>query len=128
MVSLLSNCESNTVCLLDNKATALEQIGQVLASAGLEVEPFTHPDAFLEYAQIHCPRIGLIVLGGASGSGLEVANRLRELSPATAVIFSLRIYRGRAQRLLLGNEFVNVIIQKCITTIQGTDSVQGRKG
>lgn len=95
--------------VLDDDIAELDAKRRFLASAGHEVRPFTDPDTFFGYARNHTPHIAIVGLGGSNGSGLEVAARLRELSPATSVMISLKIHHGGARRVLPGKEFLNLI-------------------
>jgi hypothetical protein len=81
------------------------------------MRPFTQPDAFLEYARRHHPQVPVVDLGGALANGLSIAAQLRELSPRTHVIVSLKTHRGNAARdLLESNELLNLIEEQCIKT------------
>jgi hypothetical protein len=103
-----------TICLLDEDTSALEITTRLLLSAGYRVRPFKNPDPFFECARIHSPQFAIVNFGGANATGLKVAARLRELSPTTSVMISLKVCHGRVRRLLPGNELLNLIERECI--------------
>lgn len=104
-----SNVEANVVCLLDNNRSTLRASSQVLESAGWKVEPFTQWDAFIEYARIYHPRAAVVDYGGTHAIGLEVADQLRRVFPATFLVISREVHRGRVHEMLSENELVNLI-------------------
>jgi FixJ family two-component response regulator len=55
-------------------------------SEGWRPEPFSEPDAFLNYVKIHRPAVAVIDVWMPLMNGLEVQSRVRELSPSTRVI------------------------------------------
>ena len=55
-------------------------------SAGWRPEPFSEPDAFLNYVKVHRPAVAIIDVWMPLMNGLEVQSRVRELSPSTRVI------------------------------------------
>ena len=55
-------------------------------STGWRAEPFSEPDAFLNYVKIHRPAVAIIDVWMPLMNGLEVQSRVRELSPSTHVI------------------------------------------
>ena len=112
----MTKSNSLVICLLDDDPSALQARVRFLASAGWQVKPFTDPNPFLEYARIHHPEAAIISFGELHASGLEIRARLREVSPVTSVINLLKVHYGRAQRVLSGNELVNLIEQQCIAT------------
>ena len=103
-----------TICVLEEDASALEIISGLVLSAGYQVRPFRHPDAFFEFVRIRSPQFSIVNFGGVNATGLTVAARVREVSPTTSVMISLRVHCDGAQRLLPGNEFVNLIERECI--------------
>ena len=64
----------------------LKAASRLLDSAGWQVETFTDPLAFLDYAAIHHPRVAVLDIRMPAMNGLEVQARLRSVSPATRVI------------------------------------------
>src|SRR5262249_33298248 len=84
MVAL--NKETVAVFLLDDDPSILKATGRLLDSAGLKVEVFTDPTAFLQQAAMHLPEIAVIDILMPEMSGLEVQTRLRSVSPSTRVI------------------------------------------
>jgi len=55
-------------------------------SAGWTVEPFLDPQSFLSYVRTNHPRLLLLDMSMPLMHGLEVQERLREVSPRTQVI------------------------------------------
>jgi CheY-like chemotaxis protein len=116
MFSAASNSDVATVCLLDSDPLTLVATSRFLSSAGWPVRPFTSPDALIDYARIHQPGVAIVYYGGPRANGLKAATRLRDVSPVTHVIITLRIHshNGRAHNRLSGSELVTLIEQHCI--------------
>jgi FixJ family two-component response regulator len=74
------------VCLVDDDPSVLKATARLLSSAGWEVETFSDPASFLKYAQQHSPRVAVVDILMPTMDGLEVQQRLRDLSPSTRVI------------------------------------------
>jgi len=70
----------------------------------------------MEYARIYCPQVAVVDFGGPGGNGMEVAARVREVSPKTAVIISLKVHRAKARSMLPRGELVNLIAQQYVRT------------
>ena len=102
-----------TVCLLDDNPLTAHRTSGSLKSAGYKVKAFDHPDAFLRYARDHHPTAAVVDLGGSHGKGLEIRAHLREVSPVTSVILSLKIHQDRARFVLPGDELVKMIKHIC---------------
>ena len=117
--------DSISICVVDSDPSALRTTGQLLSSAGYSVKPFSHQEAFLEYASIHRPKVAIVTLGRSHTNGLPVTVRLREVSPATFVIIALKVHRGRAHHVLLGNELVSLIEQYRISKSTQTAATRG---
>ena len=64
----------------------LKAVARLLSSAGWQVEQFSDPEKFLEYAKIHRAPVAVIDVWMPLLNGLEVQSRLREISPSTRVI------------------------------------------
>jgi len=75
-----------SVCLLDDDSSVLKATQRLLCSAGWDVETFSDPHSFLEFAQRHQPPLVVIDIWMPEMSGLEVQKRLRCVSPATHVV------------------------------------------
>ena len=101
-----------TVCIIDDDPVTKQQTSELLESAGYRVRPFDRPDTFLKYARDYHPVAAIVDLGGSHAQGLKIRARLREVSPITSVIISLKIHRG-ARSMLRGNELVKMIKQVC---------------
>src|SRR3954469_12380550 len=75
--------ELRTVCLVDDDHSVLKATGRLLSSAGWEVELFSDPAAFLDYAGNAKPHVVVIDIRMPVMDGLEVQKRLRTISPET---------------------------------------------
>ena len=79
--------EAAAVYLLDDDASILKATRRLLDSAGWDnVEVFTDPNAFLQRAAMDPPDLAVIDMLMPVMNGLEVQNRLRQVSPSTRVI------------------------------------------
>jgi len=76
----------NTICLLDDDPSVLKATGRLLTAAGWNTRSFNDPQAFLEYAESHQPRLAIIDIMMPVMNGLEVQARLSPLSKPTRVI------------------------------------------
>jgi len=74
------------VCLLDDDASLLRSMRRLLDTAGWNVEVFTDPSAFLQRASMRHPDVAVIDILMPDMNGLEVQERLRNISPSTRVI------------------------------------------
>ena len=74
------------VCLLDDDASLLRSMRRLLDTADWNVEVFTDPSAFLQRASIRHPDVAVIDILMPDMNGLEVQERLRNISPSTRVI------------------------------------------
>jgi FixJ family two-component response regulator len=84
--SLLSASARNSIWLLDDDASMLRALGRLLASAGFEVEQFSHPAAFLSKLEQDRCRVAILDVWMPVMSGLQVQASLRKNSPETRVI------------------------------------------
>jgi len=82
----LPNPNTDIICLLDDDPSVLKAVARLLSSAGWQVEQFSDPEKFLEYAKIHRAPVAVIDVWMPQLNGLEVQSRLREISPSTRVI------------------------------------------
>jgi len=82
----LPNPNTDIICLLDDDPSVLKAVARLLSSAGWQVEQFSDPEKFLEYAKIHRAPVAVIDVWMPLLNGLEVQSRLRETSPSTRVI------------------------------------------
>ena len=87
---------TSVICLLDDDPSVLKALGRLLSSAGLRAEPFSDPEQFLQYAQIHRSPVAVIDIWMPMMNGLEVQSRLHEISPSTRVI----VVTGKADPLV----------------------------
>ena len=75
-----------TICLLDDEPSVLKATGRLLMAEDWNVKPFTNPQGFLDYAQVHEPRVAVIDFRMPTMNGLQVQTRLSKVSPLTRVI------------------------------------------
>lgn len=81
-----SPSKGNFVCLLDDDSSVLKSMSRLLVSAGWPVQPFLDPHSFLTYAQNNQPRLLVLDMSMPLMHGLEVQERLRQVSHHTQVI------------------------------------------
>ena len=74
------------ICILDDDFSVLNSLRELLDSDGLEVETFDNPDLFITYARQHPVRLAVLDVWLPQMSGIEVQERLREVSPKTLVV------------------------------------------
>jgi FixJ family two-component response regulator len=74
------------ICVLDDDSSVLSSLKELLASDGFEAETFDSPDEFLAYTQDHAVKVAVLDVWMPATSGIEVQERLHELSPETQVI------------------------------------------
>jgi two-component system, LuxR family, response regulator FixJ len=74
------------VCILDDDASVLSSLRELLASDGFDAEIFDSPAKFLAYAQEHPIKLAILDVWMPATSGMDVQDRLREFSPDTRVI------------------------------------------
>jgi len=74
------------ICVLDDDASVLSSLKELLASDGFEAETFGSPEEFLAYTQDHAVKVAVLDVWMPTSSGIEVQERLQELSPGTQVI------------------------------------------
>jgi FixJ family two-component response regulator len=74
------------ICILDDDFSVLNSLRELLDSDGLEARTFDNPDLFLAYARENPVRLAVLDVWLPQMSGIDVQERLRELSPETLVI------------------------------------------
>ncbi|MFY9983354.1 MAG: response regulator [Chthoniobacterales bacterium] len=74
------------ICILDDDSSVLSSLQELLDSDGFEARAFDDPDKFLAYAQQHRIQLAVLDVWMPETNGLEVQDRLRELSPNTRII------------------------------------------
>jgi len=85
--SPLSASARDGIWLLDDDVSMLKALGRLMNSAGLIVEKFSHPGAFLARLE-HSPcRVAILDVWMPDMNGLEVQACLRRDSPETRIIF-----------------------------------------
>jgi two-component system, LuxR family, response regulator FixJ len=74
------------ICILDDDSSVLNSLRELLDSDGFEARTFDNPYQFLAYAQEHPVKLAVLDVWMPEMNGVEVQERLRELSPDTRVI------------------------------------------
>lgn len=74
------------ICILDDDSSVLSSLQELLDSDGFEARTFDDPDKFLAYAQQHHIKLAVLDVWMPEANGIEVQERLRELSPNTRII------------------------------------------
>ena len=74
------------ICILDDDSSVLNSLRELLDSDGFEARTFDNPNQFLAYAQEHPVKLAVLDVWMPEMNGVEVQERLRELSPDTRVI------------------------------------------
>jgi FixJ family two-component response regulator len=75
-----------SICILDDDVSILSSLQELLDSDGLEARAFNNPDQFLAYAKDHAVKLAILDVWMPETNGIEVQDRLHQLSPATQVI------------------------------------------
>ena len=78
--------KGRSVCLLDDDPSVVKATSRLLTSAGWTVESFTDPIEFLDHAGTCRPRIVVLDILMPVMNGLEVQEKLRDISPSSRVI------------------------------------------
>jgi FixJ family two-component response regulator len=86
------------ICILDDDSSVLSSLRQLLDSDGFEARTFDDPGEFLAYAQAHPVKLVVLDVWMPETSGIEVQERLQELSPETLVI----MITGREEAAIRG--------------------------
>lgn len=84
------------ICILDDDFSVLNSLRELLDSDGLEARTFDNPDLFLAYALEHPVKLAVLDVWLPEMTGIDVQERLREISPETIVI----IITGREEPAL----------------------------
>ena len=74
------------ICILDDDFSVLNSLRELLDSDGFEARTFDNPDRFLAYAQEHPVKLAVLDVWMPEMTGIDVQERLHELSPGTRVI------------------------------------------
>jgi FixJ family two-component response regulator len=74
------------ICILDDDSSVLNSLQELLDSDGFEARTFDDPDKFLAYAQQHRIKLAVLDVWMPEANGIEVQERLRDLSPNTRII------------------------------------------
>jgi two-component system response regulator FixJ len=76
----------NPICVLDDDFSVLSSLEQLLDSDGFPALTFDNPEQFLAYVEEHCVQLAVLDVWMPKMNGIEVQERLHELSPDTRVI------------------------------------------
>jgi two-component system, LuxR family, response regulator FixJ len=74
------------ICILDDDLSVLNSLQQLLDSDGFDARVFDSSDLFLAYVREHTVTVVILDVLMPGMNGIEVQQRLRELSPDTRVI------------------------------------------
>jgi FixJ family two-component response regulator len=85
--SPLSVSACDGIWLLDDDVSMLKALGRLMNSAGLIVEKFNHPAAFLARLEHAACRVAVLDVWMPDMNGLEVQACVRRDSPETRIIF-----------------------------------------
>ena len=77
---------NKAICILDDDLSVLSSIRELLDSDGFESEAFDNPEKFIAYAREHTVKVVVLDVWMPGTNGIEVQERLRELSPETRVV------------------------------------------
>jgi FixJ family two-component response regulator len=77
---------TGSICIVDDDVSVLSSLQELLDSDGFEAWTFDSPDQFLAYAKEHAVKLAILDVWMPETNGIEVQERLSELSPATQVI------------------------------------------
>ena len=75
------------VLVVDDEAGFAEAVAELLDESGFEAQPFSDPEEALRRAALDAYEVALLDVVMPRMSGLDLAERVRELSPATQVVF-----------------------------------------
>ena len=76
----------NPICILDDDFSVLNSLRELLDSDGLEVLTFDDPHLFLAHAREHPVKLAVLDVWLPQMTGIDVQERLREVSPETLVV------------------------------------------
>jgi FixJ family two-component response regulator len=76
----------NPICILDDDFSVLNSLRELLDSDGWEARTFDNPELFLAYAREHPVKLAVLDVWLPQMTGIEVQERLREVSPDTIVV------------------------------------------
>jgi FixJ family two-component response regulator len=74
------------ICVVDDDTSVLRSVRQLLASDGLEAQTFNNAEDFLDYAQEHAVKLAVLDVWMPAQTGIQLQERLHDLSPKTIVI------------------------------------------
>jgi len=86
------------ICVVDDDTSVLRSVRELLASDGFEAQTFNNPEDFLDYAQKHAVKLAVLDVWMPAQTGIQVQERLHDLSPKTIVI----IISGREEPAIRG--------------------------
>ena len=83
----MSDIFAPVVCLVADDESVRKSLSRLLDSAGLTVQPFSNPKAFLEHVGAHFVSVVVLDIWMQSMTGMELLAHLCACSPQTRVIF-----------------------------------------
>ena len=75
-----------SICILDDDFSVLNSLRELLDSDAFQARTFDNPDLFLAYAREHLVKLAVLDVWLPQLTGIDVQERLREVSPETIVI------------------------------------------
>jgi FixJ family two-component response regulator len=75
-----------SICILDDDASVRHSIVQLLDSDGLKAQSFENAEIFFAHVRSHAVRLAVLDVWMPEAGGLQVQERLREVSPDMKVI------------------------------------------
>ena len=74
------------ICILDDDFSVLNSLRELLDSDGFQARTFDNPNLFLAYAREHPVKLAVLDVWLPQLTGIDVQERLRQVSPETIVI------------------------------------------
>ena len=74
------------ICILDDDFSVLNSLRELLDSDGFQARTFDNPNLFLAYARENLVKLAVLDVWLPQLTGIDVQERLREVSPETIVI------------------------------------------
>jgi FixJ family two-component response regulator len=89
------------ICVVDDDTSVLRSVRELLASDGLEAQTFNNGEDFLDYAQEHAVKLAVLDVWMPAQTGIQLQERLHDLSPKTRVIIITGREEPMTRRLAL---------------------------
>jgi FixJ family two-component response regulator len=89
------------ICVVDDDASVLRSVRELLDSDGLEAQTFDNGEDFLAYAQGQAVKLAILDVWMPAQTGIELQERLHHLCPQTRVIIITARQEPAIRRLAL---------------------------